>query len=413
MTWREELRPASFRAVPFHVEGDGGTFGRRTQTHEYPQRDKPYTEDLGRATRTFEITAFLIGDDYLRQRDALLEAIETEGPGTLVHPWYGQLTVSIQEPARVSHSMRNGGMCEVSLSFVEAGELQFPTASTSLGAQSLIAIDAVEAASGDDFLSDFKVAGFPAFVSEQLVADLTEFIGVAGGYLDGLHQILRDPLGTLLELAGLPGNPITAAEEEIGLPQSLLDAVLGLYYRSANILGDLFGSSTGSTDALNRNAVIALSEMSAAFGSIAVAPTSAAPATYQAQRNRYATAVLFQRSALIQAAGMTSAMVIPVYDDANLIRTALTSAIDDAALAAADDVYVPLQTLRTRVHADLTARMTNAARLRDFTPRAVMPALVLAYDLYEDPMREIEIVQRNAVRHPGFLPAEPLKVLSA
>ena len=110
---------------------------------------------------------------------------------------------------------------------------------------------------------------------------------------------------------------------------------------------------------------------------------------------------------------MTSAMVIPVYDDANLIRTALTSAIDDAALAAADDVYVPLQTLRTRVHADLTARMTNAARLRDFTPRAVMPALVLAYDLYEDPMREIEIVQRNAVRHPGFLPAEPLKVLSA
>jgi prophage DNA circulation protein len=159
MAWKDKLQPATFRGVPFEVESDDGSFGRRTQVHEYPQRDKPYAEDLGRATRELNVTAFLVGADYLDARDKLLEALETAGPGTLVHPWYGELKVSLKEPARVSHSIANGGMCTVQLSFVEAGELAFPSAGNSLGAKSLEAADRLQEAGSFDYVEKFDVNG--------------------------------------------------------------------------------------------------------------------------------------------------------------------------------------------------------------------------------------------------------------
>lgn len=93
-SWKDNLRPASFRGVPFQVD-DEGTFGRRVQVHEYPNRDKPYTEDLGRAARRFTINAYLVGDDFFEVRDRLIVAIDTPGPGTLVHPYYGEIAVCI------------------------------------------------------------------------------------------------------------------------------------------------------------------------------------------------------------------------------------------------------------------------------------------------------------------------------
>jgi prophage DNA circulation protein len=58
----------------------------------------------------------------------------------------------------------------------------------------------------------------------------------------------------------------------------------------------------------------------------------------------------------------------------------------------------------------------NLARVVDHQlPYVVVPAVVLAYDLYGDPDRDQEIVDRNpTAHHPGFLPtAAPLEVLSA
>ena len=50
---------ASFRGVPFFVESSDISAGRRTVTHQYPQRDEPFTEDLGRAAREYELSAFV------------------------------------------------------------------------------------------------------------------------------------------------------------------------------------------------------------------------------------------------------------------------------------------------------------------------------------------------------------------
>lgn len=44
MTWKDRLQDASFRGVPFKVEEESAGTGRRVETHEYPNRDKPYTD---------------------------------------------------------------------------------------------------------------------------------------------------------------------------------------------------------------------------------------------------------------------------------------------------------------------------------------------------------------------------------
>lgn len=414
MTWRQELRPASFRGLAFEVEGDTATFGRRTQVHEYPQRDKPWAEDLGRATRQINLTAFLIGDDYLRRRDALLAALETKGPGTLVHPWYGELQVSVREPASVTHSHRNGGMCEITLSFVEAGELQFPAAGASFGAQSLAAADLLGDVSVMDFaegvgidgLPSFSLDGLPSFALDTLLTDITRYAGMLTNSVGGLG-VLRGLVPTwVLGLVTSGGALLGAADRA----RQFATSVVGMFNRGVQ------PDTVAGSARLNRNAVIALAALSRDYGVYAAAPAaaapSAAPATRQVQANTAAVAQLFQRATLIQAAGMASAMPLPVYDDAVLVRDSVAAAIEAASLEASDTVYVPLQVLRTRSHADITARLYQSARLLQYTPREPMPGLAIAYDLYEDAARELEVVERNAIRHPGFVPAQAVRVLS-
>jgi len=67
---------------------------------------------------------------------------------------------------------------------------------------------------------------------------------------------------------------------------------------------------------------------------------------------------------------------------------------------------------RAAICRDLTERSRNSARLNTVTPSDVLPMLVTAYDYYENAGRDAEITQRNKIRHPGFVPVAPLRVLS-
>ena len=116
------LRPASFRGVPFVVDVAAGEGGRRIVTHEFPLRDQPYTEDLGRAAQRHRIRAFVIGDDYQDKRDALLAACQDKNTaGTLVHPFLGERQCR-SGLLRWSESKDRGGYAAFDIDFVEDGK---------------------------------------------------------------------------------------------------------------------------------------------------------------------------------------------------------------------------------------------------------------------------------------------------
>jgi prophage DNA circulation protein len=102
------------------------------------------------------------------------------------------------------------------------------------------------------------------------------------------------------------------------------------------------------------------------------------------------------------------------HQEAAAVREALAVALEAEAETADDAVYQALMDLRAAVVADITARGANLARIVTLRQPGTLPALVVAHRLYGDAARAEEIVARNALRHPGFVPGgRDLQVLTA
>ena len=136
--WRAAYQPASFGGAGFHVETDSQAGGRRNALHEFPHRDTPWAEDMGRKARRWTVTAYVIGPDYTSARDALIGACEQEGPQTLVHPLLGQVQANCDD--YVSTERRElGGYCVFELRFVEAGSQPGAVVTADTSSQSMAA----------------------------------------------------------------------------------------------------------------------------------------------------------------------------------------------------------------------------------------------------------------------------------
>lgn len=90
----EQLQPASFRGIPFLVNAETKTGGKKTVTHEYVGSDKRFTEDdLGLLPPSFSIEAVIHGPDAIFIRFQLERVLDESGLGELVHPVYGSIKV--------------------------------------------------------------------------------------------------------------------------------------------------------------------------------------------------------------------------------------------------------------------------------------------------------------------------------
>lgn len=191
--WRDRYVPASFRGAQFHLDRDARASGRRSVLHEYPKRNVPYTEDMGRAARRFSITGYLIGPDYLDKKDRLIDALEEDGSGTLRLPLAyrrGDIKV-ICTTYQVFESRERGGICYVEMEFTEAGSATNRTEASNTSTVSSAAA-AVETAQAQQDPSQ----------SPQAVTDETKF------YVD-LHALVPQlptlPITVNFDLAPIVG----------------------------------------------------------------------------------------------------------------------------------------------------------------------------------------------------------------
>lgn len=132
--WRDRWQQAQFRGAIFFVEVGGRGGGRRVALHQYPKRDVPYAEDMGRTANSFTVQGYLIGPFYLDQRDALIEALEAAGPGLLrlPLPYRGSDVNVMVRQYSITEARERGGMCGIEMDFVEYGDPAYrPTTSAS------------------------------------------------------------------------------------------------------------------------------------------------------------------------------------------------------------------------------------------------------------------------------------------
>jgi prophage DNA circulation protein len=149
------LLPPSFRGVPFIVEENEDEFGQRGQLHEYPERDIPWAEPLGRRARKWQFRAYVLGDDCAAQAAVLRAAVEQKGPGLLVHPDIGMVMAQPDptRPSRGRATLTEGRKITFELAFVEAGQVNYPTGSADTQAGSITAANGLDTAAAQDLQS--------------------------------------------------------------------------------------------------------------------------------------------------------------------------------------------------------------------------------------------------------------------
>lgn len=131
--WRAQLQPASYNGITFYVRVQTRVGGNRLVAHEFPKKNIPWTENMGRRVRRWPITGYLVYSpvhmpDVFGQRDALLEELENGQIGTLILPT-GLHKMSDEPPGAVEvetfgmiERQEEGGYVELEMMFVEAGQ---------------------------------------------------------------------------------------------------------------------------------------------------------------------------------------------------------------------------------------------------------------------------------------------------
>ncbi len=383
--WRERMRGGRFRDADFLLDSHDLSSGRQAAKHQYPKGEKPYAEDMGKRQQEFSIECHVIGADYMAARDALIAALEKEGPGTLVHPYLGTRRVQVLG-FRLRESSAEGGIARFSIRFVEAGQNLQPRASADTSAIVGSRADAAITAIAGRFAERFDVSG-PEFVA----ADATSTLQRMSARLDALAgSIPADPAGASAfardlgvfsgSLASLIRTPASLA----GSATSLIGALAGLTARPEAALGMYRGLFN--------------------FGDTDKPLPRTTPNRRRQARNRDEVNGMVRRAAIVEAARAASGMRFEAFEDATAVRDELADRLDAEMDTAPDDVYQALAELRAALVQDIRERGVDLARIVSVVPPATLPALVLAHRIHGDPKRVDEVVVRNRIRHPGFVP---------
>lgn len=442
--WFSQLQGASFRGVGFQVIAGDASFGRRVVTHEYPFRDKVWVEDLGRAARRFEIQGFLVGEDCIAQRDAMIAVCERKdsGDSKLVHPSMGEMNVALLGRLKVNERWDKGRMFEISFSFIESGKQQFPNDQQSGIATVTVVGKRADQAAAATFASKIKSAlktGAAAVqtavnvtkawtaTAQRLSNDATNLVnmvssigGAVGRFANGRNV---GGLTSQTSLAASSAVSVASLVAQGSSARTLVDSLIATANAnaanlSAGTTADFAASVQSLVQAVSAsvtNPADAARLLTGLAQAASTAPASGASLSLAQQSALGATSDLLRRAAVVQIARASQAYQPASVEDAAALRAAVCASLDAEITVAgdegADDVYNTLRELRTAVSADLTARGAGLPTTATVSSALPLPSLVLAQRLYRDSSRADELVIESNCIHPAFMPTS-FKALS-
>jgi prophage DNA circulation protein len=421
------LKPASWRGIPFGTFDTSARIGRRNAVHEYAFRDTPWVEDIGRSARRFVVHGYVVGDDCIARRQAIMDAAEKNGDGELVHPTYGRRQVALLDLA-LEEKWQEGRVFQFTFTFVEQGQRLFPGAQQS-------GTDAVAAQTAATNLS--SIAAFAKKVL-TVVQDgatvLAEATATASSWAKLAISVGNDATSLVKLAVTLPG--------QFG---RLLGLASGISVGEAVALGTgvTLATLTGSASASRQAVAAAADDFVTAAGQISSVSIEPVATTAQALAAAILTASSTPGDALRTLGTLATFVPTDVaVGDQLVVQQAMTDMLHRAALAAMatagsnyqpessndavaardqvlaildaeitvagdqgeDDVYQQLRYLRAQVVLDLNRRGAQLPTLATVTTAVAMPSLAIAQRLYRDVDRADELVARAGARHPGFMP---------
>ncbi|MCS6113021.1 DNA circularization protein [Shewanella baltica] len=435
----EDRLTASFRGVEFLLEEADGESGRRAIPHAYPKKEIGYTEDNGKVLTQERISGRVVGDNYFEQLQAILEALNKQGPGELVHPWFGIRKVQV---GKVSHKLVNriDGTATINFEVFEVGENLFPNSKSDTATQVKTESEKTKDAVNSSFENGFDTNTLDGVgdMVDQFLDDLDELTRGLPSLPDDLRQWTDRLMRTKDSVGKLLAYPGDLARETMGLLEDIKGVVkdpiraLDVY---ANVQSRWQGTRAelAITGGLARN----ISSEGGMAGSVPKFANPSKNAAIAANANAFKTLTL--NSAIVaQCSALSEAEIVKKLNDEAQVIESLSGAERDAILtgqqlkslgygiadqlalyaAAAVDsgssaVWRQMRVLRQAVLADTRARAELLPQVSLYQAKESVPVALVAWQQTGNTERRDSIVQRNGFANPAFiLPTDTVEVIS-
>lgn len=393
MDWLDQLKPASFRGVPFKTDSLKFVVGDDILVREYPFRELPTWQRTGGATDDIHVPAYVIGDDYMEQRDALAQVLS--GEGELVHPTRNRLQVVVKGKVTISENpVREGGIARFDITFVRAEKIRYPKAEPNTRLALRDKTQAAQAASMADFAASFSVEDQPGWVqqdSQNWLEKSNDFIEGGLGRFNKAVSAGKSWVGENLS------DPLALAENLYSVytsPADFQDNISNYYSAVKSMFEPLLNDAYSDFNGQQESGV-------------------ATPSRQQARANNQATVQLTETLATLRAA---EAISYREFD--NQAEAQQTSRELDAQFRALllqphnQQAFIALMDVHAATLADIAARSVNALSLTEYTPKVSEPLVLISYKLYGTTQYAEEIAAHNThIMHPLLVPAgQPLVV---
>lgn len=410
------LRTAAWRGVTFEMLDSSHGAGRRWQKTLFPGRDDATHSDLGAEDGPITINALLIGDDYVRRARRLEAACKQPGPGTLLHPWLGELRVRLDGLARFKFEDAKIRVCTVEMAFERYPDPDAPPSADTLTEL----LDRV-----DGLLDEGRIMLAGALAPLGTALGLLGGVSSALGIVAGLWTGVLGRSGALAAAAALPLDALTGGVALLAGP--------GLPIQAAALLAAVPASVSDAADRAPDPAIgpgPQAAVPSPADPRVAAAALAAAVPLLQAPAGlpepAPALALLARLQAAAEAVRATSRIPWDSRDEAAAARDhqdlVLHGLAADLGAAAARQPLVyaaawrAARALRTAASRDLTARLGRLPPVRHLFTIQTMSAWAIANAVAGDVPAAIrpamlDLVRRNRIRHPGCVPPGRLEVL--
>ena len=386
MSWKENLRPASFRGVSFFIDTSEFTTGRRVSLHEYPDREFGFPEDLGKISRTFKVDGHILGDDYFQTKQSMIEAVETPGVGELIHPYFGTVQVQVNSFA-INEDTGRGRIASISFMFYESGDDRFPKnvqdKQSTLEARSGSAIES----SKENFDDNFSIVRQPGFVVDAARDKVQKAADLFTESTQGVVTVSEEASNLAFGIRNLTAEVDDLLQSPSDLSNRLLD--------SFQLLEDSIPSSEDRLSVIGNFTT---------FGDDDAQVLGTTPSRDRQRDNNSAFNSFIKQVAASKSALYASQVEFDSTNEANEKRQEISALINEQIQSTEnDDVFQQFRALNAVLIKTVPDEDADIPNIENVTPNDTTNSLVLVYDLFERRDSEQDIIDRNKIKNPAVI----------
>lgn len=400
MAWDGALLPASFRGIPFFVDAHDKSGGRNAVSHEPPDRDSSFAEDMGKRADGYRIRGHVLGDTYFFIRDALITAMETREAGILIHPYLGLIDVQ-PKGYTFSEDTQEGRIARFELNFVEAGEPNVVFAAIDAVTGFITSVVAAVAQVQNAFVLAEAFSGLPGYAIDSAKSIALDFKNTVASSLTNIKANI-DALADINKklddfeetgIAKLTGDPFAFAED--------VDEILVLCGNAPEVDDEDVSTLNTKSD---KSQSVSVYDALLAFGEKTEGPQLTATKEKEASNNN-ALIDMIRQLALIRAAEQAANQTYFSEEAAVDQRDALNDLIDAQLNVEGidDNLFQALLDQKAANVALIPDPRKESGTTEEVELFETTPSLVLVYEEYGNVSRETDVLDRNKIENPAFI----------